>query len=44
MSTHVQINELAADFSLTDVHGREIRLADYREKFNVLLVFNRGFV
>jgi peroxiredoxin len=44
MSKHVQINETAADFSLTDVHGREIRLADYRETSNVLLVFNRGFV
>ena len=44
MSNHVQINEPAANFSLTDVHGREVRLADYREKSNVLLVFNRGFV
>jgi peroxiredoxin len=44
MSKHVQINQLAADFSLTDVRGREIRLADYRETSNVLLVFNRGFV
>ena len=44
MSKHVQINELAADISLSDVNGREIRLADFREKSNVLLVFNRGFV
>jgi peroxiredoxin len=34
---------VAPDFSIKDSEGREIRLADYRGKKNVVLVFNRGF-
>jgi peroxiredoxin len=39
----VEINTPAPDFSLEDIHGNTVRLSDYREKSNVLLVFNRGF-
>ena len=34
----------APDFTATDSEGRTIRLADYKGKKNVFLVFNRGFV
>ena len=34
---------LAPDFTATDSEGRTIRLADYKGKKNVFLVFNRGF-
>ena len=33
----------ASDFTATDSEGRVIRLADYRGKKNIVLVFNRGF-
>jgi peroxiredoxin len=33
----------AIDFSATDSEGKLIKLADYRGKNNVVLVFNRGF-
>jgi peroxiredoxin len=34
---------LAPDFTATDSEGRTVRLADYKGKKNVFLVFNRGF-
>jgi peroxiredoxin len=34
---------LAPDFRVDDSEGHPISLSDYREKQNVLLVFNRGF-
>ncbi len=34
---------VALDFSARDTEGREIKLADYKGKKNVMLVFNRGF-
>jgi len=34
---------LAPDFTATDSEGRTIRLADFKGKKNVVLVFNRGF-
>ena len=40
----VSINAPVPDFALNDYEGRSIRLADFREKKHVLLVFNRGFV
>jgi peroxiredoxin len=41
--TRVSINTLAPDFTLPDFEGRSLRLSDLREKYNVLLVFNRTF-
>ena len=35
-------NTSAPDFTLTDIQGRTVRLADYRGRANVVLVFNRG--
>ena len=40
----VAINTPAPDFELADFNGNTVRLADYRGRKNVLLVFNRGFM
>lgn len=40
----IEINIPAPDFTLMDFTGRSVTLAGYREKSNLLLVFNRGFV
>jgi peroxiredoxin len=42
MSTRIELNKPAPEFILQDFHGREIRLADYHARRNVLLIFNRG--
>jgi peroxiredoxin len=39
----VDIETEAPDIELPDFTGARFRLADFREKANVLLVFNRGF-
>ena len=39
----VSINAPAPDFTLQDYQGNPVSLSDYKEKQNVLLVFNRGF-
>ena len=44
MSKRVQINQPAPDFSLTDAKSQQVNLSDFKNKVNVLLVFNRGFV
>jgi peroxiredoxin len=41
--SRVELNQPAPDFTLTDFKGNEIRLSDFQNKKNVLLVFNRGF-
>jgi peroxiredoxin len=40
----VDINAVAPDFELSDFRGAPFRLSRLREKANVLLVFNRGFM
>ncbi|MGA9397984.1 MAG: redoxin domain-containing protein [Anaerolineaceae bacterium] len=37
------VGKTAAEFSLTDTNGHTVRLSDYRDKKNIVLVFNRGF-
>jgi len=44
MAKRVQIDQPAPDFSLRDVKGQKIKLSDFKDKSNVLLVFNRGFM
>ena len=34
---------LAPEFSMIDSEGSTVRLSNYRDKKNVVLVFNRGF-
>ena len=43
MKNRVQTHETAPDFTLQDFDGRPVRLSDYRDARNVILVFNRGF-
>jgi len=35
--------DIAPDFDRLDSQGRTIKLSDYRDKLNLVLVFNRGF-
>lgn len=39
----VSIDAPAPEFELADFTGRVVRLSDFRDRMNVLLVFNRGF-
>jgi peroxiredoxin len=41
--SRVELNQPAPDFSLADFKGQPVRLSDFKNKKNVLLVFNRGF-
>jgi len=43
MSNRVELNKKAPDFTLTDFTGQTVRLSDFQNRQNVLLVFNRGF-
>lgn len=43
MSNSVEINQPAPDFELRNFEGDVVSLASFRNKANVLLVFNRGF-
>jgi peroxiredoxin len=40
----VELNQPAPDFSLADANGQQVNLSDFKNKSNVLLVFNRGFI
>ena len=40
----INLNELAPDFELTDTRGNPVKLSDFREKKNVVLALNRGFM
>ncbi len=35
--------KIAPDFNVSDTEGRTVRLSDFKDKKNVMLVFNRGF-
>jgi peroxiredoxin len=39
----VALNLPAPDFELLDFNGQRVRLSQFQNKANVLLVFNRGF-
>jgi hypothetical protein len=41
--THLAVGQPAPDFTLPDAAGRPVRLADYRGRQPVLLVFYRGY-
>ncbi len=41
--SRVELNTPAPDFTLNDFTGKSVSLADFRNKKNVLVVFNRGF-
>jgi peroxiredoxin len=40
----VSLDQTAPEFSLPDFSGAVVSLSDYRDRKNVLLVFNRGFL
>jgi peroxiredoxin len=40
----VQLNIKAPNFTLSDVNGRNVSLADFQGEKHVILVFNRGFM
>lgn len=40
----VETSTAAPDFTLEDFNGQEVRLSDFRDGKNVLLVLNRGFM
>jgi peroxiredoxin len=44
MTNRVQIDRPAPDFSLRNADGQQIKLSDFKNKSNILMVFNRGFV
>jgi len=37
------LGELAPDFEVNDIHGRLVRLSNFRNKQRVVLYFLRGF-
>jgi peroxiredoxin len=39
----VPLHQPAPEFDLPDFSGAPVSLSDYRDRKNVLLVFNRGF-
>ena len=39
----VELNVKAPDFTLDDFNGKSVSLSDYKNKKNVMVVFNRGF-
>lgn len=44
MSNKVSLNKKSPDFELVDLDGKIFRLSNFREKKNIILIFNRGFV
>ena len=43
MGKRIHLDQSAPDFTLTDANGQKVSLSDFKNKRNVLLVFNRGF-
>ena len=41
--SRVSIDTTAPDFTLADFSGSQVSLSDFRDRKNVLLVFNRTF-
>ncbi len=41
---HITLNTQAPDFTLSDFNGNRVSLADFTDKKNLLIVFNRGFL
>lgn len=39
----VEINTPAPDFTMQDFRGETVQLSEFRNKMNILLVFNRTF-
>ena len=44
MANRIQLDTVAPDFVLDDWTGKPVRLSDYRNVKQVILVFNRGFL
>lgn len=40
----IALNSPAPDFKLKDFLGNDFTLSEYKNKQNLLLIFNRGFV
>jgi len=40
----VELNKQAPDFTLPDFQGEQFSLSSLRDKKNVVIVFNRGFI
>ena len=38
----IELNVKAPDFTLNDFNGKRVSLSDYKNKKNVMVVFNRG--
>jgi len=43
MGKRIQLDQPAPEFTLTDSNGQKVSLSDFKNRQNVLLVFNRGF-
>jgi peroxiredoxin len=41
--SRVELNTQAPNFTLNDFNGKSVSLADFVNKNNVVVVFNRGF-
>jgi len=41
--SRVEINKQAPEFTAPDFNGNSVSLADFTDRVNVLLVFNRSF-
>lgn len=40
----IAVNQTAPDFEMKDFKGNDIKLSDFKNESNVLIVLNRGFV